>query len=54
MPVSVVARHTGLRWAAIKSIDKAYPADTIKPVAAQTPAPALHQCGPPNRRRLPL
>ena len=36
MPISAVARHTGLRWATIKSIDKAYLADTIKPVAPQT------------------
>jgi transposase len=36
MPISVVARHTGLRWNTVKSIDKAYLAETIKPVAPQT------------------
>jgi len=36
MPISVVARHTGMRWATIKSIDKAYLADTITPVLPQT------------------
>jgi len=35
MPISVVARHTGLRWNTVKSIDQAYLAETIKPVAPQ-------------------
>lgn len=36
MPISAVARHTGLRWGTIKSIDQAYLASTIKPVSPQT------------------
>lgn len=36
MPIAVVARHTGMRWATIKAIDKAYLAEVIEPVAPQT------------------
>ena len=36
MSISAVARHTGLRWNTVKSIDKDYLAETIKPVAPQT------------------
>lgn len=35
MPISAVARHTGLRWNTVKSIDQTYLAETIKPVAPQ-------------------
>ena len=36
MAISAVARHTGLRWNTVKSIDKAYLAETIKPVPPQS------------------
>jgi transposase len=36
LPISVLARHTGLRWNTVKSIDQAYLAKTIHPVAPQT------------------
>jgi transposase len=35
LPISVVARHTGLRWDAIKAIDSAHLAEIIEPVRPQ-------------------
>ena len=36
MAISAVARHTGLRWNTVKAIDKAYLAQTIRPVPPQS------------------